>query len=85
MQPTLLTTREAASLLRISQQGLRRLADRGLIRRVELNQRVHRYTLASIDALISRKSEPRCDEDLVKLGDGAADHITGNGSTHSLG
>jgi hypothetical protein len=60
-------------MLRVSQKVLRQCADQGLIQRVELNARVHRYTLASIEALISQNEAPGANGDLVTLGVGAAD------------
>lgn len=68
-----LTTKEAATRLRLTEDTLRRYAKRGLVRRVALNSRTHRYDAASIEALLN-DATPAGTGAAEKLGTGAADH-----------
>jgi predicted site-specific integrase-resolvase len=49
----LLTTKESAAVLRVSEQTLRRYVKQGLVPRLAVNRRVHRYRRRDIEALLN--------------------------------
>ena len=74
----LLTTREVASALRVTESTVRHLAKQGVLRRIEINSRLHRFDRTDVEALLTRL-DPEQDEvtgangDLVKLAAGVGD------------